>query len=162
MHNVYIYVSTSLNSSIKGLELQYILEIFHLSYSRYVWSHLNWTYSFDIAVLAKKTISYLGSKTWNNLLAKIKLSTNVNTFKHEIKKLFLDELQKQNNDIFFYYYMQIKFPLNLFFNFLLHVFFFICLCQNSSFVSLYSQRDHNGNYVYLDLYYAISVRHSTF
>ena len=30
-------------------------------------------------------------------------SKNVNTFKHDIKKSFFDDLQKQNDDIFFYY-----------------------------------------------------------
>ena len=32
----------------------------------------------------------------------MKLSRNVNTFKLDIKKLFFSELQKQNDDIFFY------------------------------------------------------------
>ena len=35
--------------------------------------------------------------------AQIKLSKSVNTFKHNIKKSFFDDLQKQNDDIFFYY-----------------------------------------------------------
>ena len=37
------------------------------------------------------------------LPAQIKLSKSVNTFKHDIKKSFFDDLQKQNDDIFFYY-----------------------------------------------------------
>ena len=38
-----------------------------------------------------------------HLPAQIKLSKSVNTFKHNIKKSFFDDLQKQNDDIFFYY-----------------------------------------------------------
>ena len=134
---------------------QYISEIFYPSYYRYNTRMI--TLKLDLPLqhccLGQKTISYLGPKTWNNLPAKIKLSRNVNTFKHDIRKLFFDELEKQNDDIFFYY--QIKIPTQPFFNFLLHVLFFICLYQYSPFVSLYSPRDHNENKVYLDLYYAI-------
>ena len=53
--------------------------------------------------LGQKNISYLGPKTWNNLAAEIKLQRSVNTFKHDIKKLFFDKLKKQNDDIFLYY-----------------------------------------------------------
>ena len=53
--------------------------------------------------LGQKTILYLGPKTWNNLAAQIKLRRCVNTFKHDIKKLFFDELKRQNDDIFLYY-----------------------------------------------------------
>ena len=83
---------------------QYIWEIFtHLTLNTiHLCPHLNWTYPFDKAALAKKN-SHLGPKTWNNLLTEIKLSRNVNTFKHSIKKLFFNELQKQNDNIFFYY-----------------------------------------------------------
>ena len=61
---------------------------------------LDHAFSFRIG---QKTLSYIGPKTWNNLPAQIKLSKNVNTFKHDIKKSFFDDLQKQNDDIFFYY-----------------------------------------------------------
>ena len=53
--------------------------------------------------LGQKTISYLGPKTWNNLAAEIKLRRSVNTFKHDIKRLFFDKLKKQNDNIFLYY-----------------------------------------------------------
>ena len=53
--------------------------------------------------LGQKTISYLGPKTWNNLAAEIKLQRSVNTFKHNIKRLFFDKLKKQNDNIFLYY-----------------------------------------------------------
>ena len=49
----------------------------------------------------QKTISYLVPNTWNNLAAETKLRRSVNTFKHDIKKLFFDKLKKQNDDIFF-------------------------------------------------------------
>ena len=54
------------------------------------------------AVSAKK-LSYLGPKTWDTLPAEIKLRKNVNTFKHDIKKLFFEKLQKDTDDIFIYY-----------------------------------------------------------
>ena len=58
---------------------------------------------FRQSCLGQKTISYLGPNTWNNLAAETKLRRSVNTFKHDIKKLFFDKLKKQNDDIFFYY-----------------------------------------------------------
>ena len=61
------------------------------------------TLNFRKSCIGQKTLSYIGPKTWNNLPAQIKLSKNVNTFKHDIKKSFFDDLQKQNDDIFFYY-----------------------------------------------------------
>ena len=53
--------------------------------------------------LSQKNISCLGLKTWNNLAAEIILQKSVNTFKHDIKRLFFDKLKKQNDDIFLYY-----------------------------------------------------------
>ena len=50
-----------------------------------------------------KALSFFGPKLWNNLPAKIKSSSNINTFKHDIKKLFFKELQKKNNSVYFYY-----------------------------------------------------------
>ena len=50
----------------------------------------------------QKTISFLGPRLWNNLTAGVRSSTNVNTFEHEIKKLFFSQLQKKENDIFTY------------------------------------------------------------
>ena len=82
---------------------QYISKIFHPCYSRY--NTRMTTLKLDLPLrhscLGQKTFSYLGPKTWNNLLTKIKLSRNVNTFKHDI------ELQKQNDDTFFYSYLKI-------------------------------------------------------
>ena len=57
---------------------------------------------FRESCIGQKTLSYIGPKTWNNLPAQIKLSKNLNTFKHDIKISFFDDLQKQNDDIFFY------------------------------------------------------------
>ena len=58
---------------------------------------------FRKSCIGQKTLSYIGPKIWNNLPAQIKLSKSVNTFKHDIKKSFFDDLQKQNDNIFFYY-----------------------------------------------------------
>ena len=51
----------------------------------------------------QKTLSYLGQRAWNTLPAQIKLRKSVNTFKHDIKKLVLDKLQKDTDDMFIYY-----------------------------------------------------------
>ena len=84
---------------------QYTAEIFHPSSS--VHNTRRATQKLDIpfrkSCIGQKTLSYIGPKTWNNLPAQIKLSKNVNTIKHDIKKSFFDDLQKQNDDIFFYY-----------------------------------------------------------
>ena len=64
---------------------------------------LGYLRSYDISLHPIFLYSYIGPKTWNNLPAQIELSKNVNTFKHDIKKSFFDDLQKQNDDIFFYY-----------------------------------------------------------
>ena len=50
-----------------------------------------------------KALSFLGPKLWNNLPDKIKFSSNINTFKHDIKKLFFKELQKKDDSVYFYY-----------------------------------------------------------
>ena len=84
---------------------QYTAEIFHPSSS--VHNTRRATQKLDLpfrkSCIGQKTLSYIGPKTWNNLPAQIKLSKSVNTFKHNIKKSFFDDLQKQNDDIFFYY-----------------------------------------------------------
>ena len=84
---------------------QYTAEIFHPSSS--VHNTRRATQKLDIpfrkSCIGQKTLSYIGPTIWNNLPAQIKLSKSVNTFKHDIKKSFFDDLQKQNDDIFFYY-----------------------------------------------------------
>ena len=50
-----------------------------------------------------KALSFLGPKLWNNVPAKVKPFSNINTFKHGIKKLFIKELQKKEDSVYFYY-----------------------------------------------------------
>ena len=80
---------------------QYTAEIFHSSSS--VHNTRRATQKLDLpfrkSCIGEKTLSYIGPKTWNNLPAQIKLSKSVNTFKHNIKKSFFDDLQKQNDEI---------------------------------------------------------------
>ena len=80
-------------------------EIFHPSHSRYNthMATLKLDLPFRQSCPGQKTISYLGPNIWNNLAAETKLRRSVNSFKHDIKKLFFDKLKKQNDDIFFYY-----------------------------------------------------------
>ena len=76
---------------------QYTAEIFHPSSS--VHNTRRATQKLDLpfrkSCIGQKILSYIGPKTWNNLPAQIKLSKNVNTFKHDIKKSFFDDLQKR-------------------------------------------------------------------
>ena len=51
----------------------------------------------------QKSLSFLGPKLWNNLPAQIKSNTNLNTFKHGIKRRFFNELQKKEDNIYIYY-----------------------------------------------------------
>ena len=50
-----------------------------------------------------KAISYLGPKLWNNLALDTKTSINHNSFKHKVRKLFLETIEKENDDTFVYY-----------------------------------------------------------
>ena len=83
---------------------EYTSEIFHPSHHRHntCTSMLMLDLPFRKSCFGQKTLSYLGPKTWNTLPAEIKLRKNVNTFKHDIKKLFFEKLQKDTDDIFIY------------------------------------------------------------
>ena len=82
----------------------YTSEIFHPSHSRH--NTRMSTYKLDLpfrkSVYGKKTLSYLGPKTWNSLPAQTKLCKNVNSFKHDIKNLYFKRLQKSDDSIFMY------------------------------------------------------------
>ena len=53
--------------------------------------------------LSQKCLSYLGLLIWNGLPDDVKLSNNVNTFKHKLKKAFLRLLREKDQDIYIYY-----------------------------------------------------------
>ena len=53
--------------------------------------------------LSQKCLSYLGPFIWNGLPDDVKLSNNVNTFKHKVKKTFLTLLRGKYQDIYVYY-----------------------------------------------------------
>ena len=131
---------------------QYTAEIFHPSSS--VHNTRRATQKLDIpfrkSCIGQKTLSYIGPKIWNNLPAQIKLSKSVNTFKHDIKKSFFDDLQKQNDDIFFYL-LDTAFQTC----YMLRTCMMFYMSVPPPFCCLFSQRDHNENKVYPDLYYAI-------
>ena len=48
-----------------------------------------------------KALSFLGSKLWNILPAKIKSSSNINTFKHDIKKAIFQITSKERTQCLF-------------------------------------------------------------
>ena len=89
-----------------NMALDYTSEIFHPSHSTHnipMSAYIKLDLLFRKSVYGKKTLSYIGPKTWNSLPAQIKLCKNVNTFKHDIKNLFFKRLQKSDNSIFTYY-----------------------------------------------------------
>ena len=51
--------------------------------------------------IGQQGLSYLGSKFWNILPSKIKLSTSANCFKHAIKENYFNQLQEIENEQFF-------------------------------------------------------------
>ena len=53
--------------------------------------------------LSQKCLSYLGPFIWNGLPDDVKMSNNVNTFKHKVKKSFLTLLQETDQDVYVYY-----------------------------------------------------------
>ena len=85
---------------------EYTSEVFRRSYRRHNTraSTLMLDLPFRKCCSGQKTVPYLGPRTWNTLPAQIKLRRSVNTFKHDIKKLFLNKLQKDTNAMFIYYY----------------------------------------------------------
>ena len=50
--------------------------------------------------LSQKCLSYLGSFIWNGLPDDVKLSNNMNTFKHGVKKSFLTLWREKDQDIY--------------------------------------------------------------
>ena len=50
--------------------------------------------------VSQKCLSYLGPFIWNSLPNDVKLSNNVNTFKHRVNKIFLTLLREKDQDIY--------------------------------------------------------------
>ena len=50
--------------------------------------------------LSQQCLLFLGPFIWYGLPDDVKLSNNVNTFKHKVKKTFLTLLREKNQDIF--------------------------------------------------------------
>ena len=49
--------------------------------------------------LSQKCLSYLGPFIWNGLADDVKLSDNINTFKHKAKRTFLTLLREKDQDV---------------------------------------------------------------
>ena len=47
-----------------------------------------------------KRIAYLAPSIWNELPSDMKLIPNLNTFKHKLKKWFLENLKKEEQNIY--------------------------------------------------------------
>ena len=48
----------------------------------------------------QKCLSFLGPKIWNSLPSDLKSAKNPNTFKHKIKEIFVQKIQKEEDDIY--------------------------------------------------------------
>ena len=66
-------------------------------------SSLKLFYPLRTKVLSQKCLLYLGPFVWNGLPDDLKLSINVNTFKHKVKKSFLTLLPERDQDTYVYY-----------------------------------------------------------
>ena len=53
--------------------------------------------------VSQKCLSYLRPFIWNGVPDDVKLSNNMNTFKHKVKKSFLTLLREKDQDIRIYY-----------------------------------------------------------
>ena len=53
--------------------------------------------------LSQKGLLFLGPFIWYGLPDDVKLSSNVHTFKHKVKKTFLTLLRKKDQDTFVYH-----------------------------------------------------------
>ena len=102
---VYQCICVNIFKFFNDMSPEYTSEIFRPSYRRHNTraSSLMLDVPFRKYCSGQKTVSYLGPRTWNTLPAQIKLCRNVKTFKHDIKKLFFDKLQKDTDNIFIYY-----------------------------------------------------------
>ena len=47
----------------------------------------------------KKSLSFIGPKYWNTFPQELKLSSSVNSFKHNLKKHFFTEIKTRENSI---------------------------------------------------------------
>ena len=54
---------------------------------------------FRKSAMLKKCLSYIGPSVWNKLPSSMKRNISLNTFKHDVKKHYLQELRMQ-----YYYY----------------------------------------------------------
>ena len=113
----------------------YTSEIFHPSHGRQTRvSTYRIGRPFRKSVYGQKTLSYLGPKIWNSLPAQIKLRKNVNTFKHYIKNLFFNKLQKRDDtSLLFAKRSHITFCLLIIFVIELHN-WSLTICIQSTFV----------------------------
>ena len=53
--------------------------------------------------IGQNSASYFDPKVWNNLPNEYKMEENPNNFKHKIKNLFFANMQRADENIYFYY-----------------------------------------------------------
>jgi len=98
-------VSVSAFKFCKGMGADYMSDIYSLTENprttrRSVYK-LN--LPFKSTNMGQNGVSYIAPKIWNNLPSECKLENSQNKFKHKIKEMFFDKLQRDDNDIYLYY-----------------------------------------------------------
>ena len=76
---------------------KYFSEIFHIAPQNNIgtrFSKLKLKQPFMKTNMGQKTLSFLGPQQWNKLPNEIKMSENINNFKHRLKKYFFDSSKK--------------------------------------------------------------------
>ena len=51
----------------------------------------------------QKCLSYMGPKIWNSLSSDLKSTNSINSFKHKIKDNFIQNIQREEKDIYMFY-----------------------------------------------------------
>ena len=83
-----------------------MLEIFHtMSRSRNMrFSAHKFDLLYRNSRSGQKSLTFFGPRLYNTLPSQIKLLRSVNTFKHDLKRLFFHKLRKENDNICICYY----------------------------------------------------------
>ena len=80
----------------------YMKEVFEYVSQRRIISRSNYAglkIPFRKTTMMQKSLSYIGPSVWNKLPSSMKRNIRLNTFKHDVKKHYLQELRMQ-----YYYY----------------------------------------------------------
>ena len=89
-----------------GTDPAYFAEIFHPANQGRTTqgSKFKVEFPFRKSTSGQKSLSYLRPKIWNSIQSDLKSANNPNTLKHKIKEIFFQNIQKEEHDIYVFYY----------------------------------------------------------